>query len=922
MSESVMAVVSKAIFEKQAPKGLTVGGVWDVDRYVSKNPGLSSVAGGGALFLITVRPPDERLWLVAVLESPELGDEGWTSPANVVPVTDITPLLPRLVLATGKGIKVEKGKLGMSLQTPRVLAASDVVLLRAALGSKATAKPAKLTAPKAEPPKAAPKAVPPKVTPIRKPATVETKAASPTAKPASTALGKRLAKAAAALPDDPALALEELIDAWRAQPAAELAALVAGVQRLIPTTPFVGNSDEWVRAAKKVDVAGRAALVAGLGEGRMGDISDRLEAAHAWGPDPRVADWLIDLITNVPFTSDSSLPFWATVWQAIDGQKDPRFVPLATSLPPTWKIREGIRPKLGRALGRAVAELPPAVTLAPDELVQIAELHQRFKPAAKGGHSEAEFLAAIYADPDDDGPRMVYADWLADKGDPRAELIALQCSAEKSPANDKRIRKLLAEHGKTWLGSIAPAVGAKFEFARGFLSKASIKLKNGGDTQRYGDLPEWSTVEELEWMVPGQAPVGQEEFVRHIGPAMLNLRVAQGPSATKLLQAKQPWRIEDLLVVTSDPHLFRRLLTSPLLPLLKIIRTDYGPTPSWLLGLGQVTPHTLEIGDDRAISEWLAAMAPTSLTTLVVNTDNGEIRFVRDGKGPFRMESTGETTPAATKAQIDNVPSPLASVVSIRWCTDGIWTGTEDRIALFDPKTSRLLRGFPIRSTDDLVFSADGKRAFSSSYHHLATYDTEAGEPEWQHQGANRSSKVCCISRDGRLGLAASEGEAYFCDLEKKAIVRSVPAEYYYEASLAPDGSAWAQTTTEGVAVFTPASKKPVAEFGASADTLCWLDDGRLVCGLKDRLEIYAPLTGELLKSKPAKSVTLALSRGKQLLGLMDKHLVSLDTETLEIIWKVRTDYGPLAFSPDGKRIALVSEGKLHLFDAASGQKI
>jgi uncharacterized protein (TIGR02996 family) len=40
---------------------------------------------------------------------------------------------------------------------------------------------------------------------------------------------------------------------------------------------------------------------------------------------------------------------------------------------------------------------------------------------------QAAFLADIQANPDDDRPRLVFADWLEDHGDPaRAEFIRVQ----------------------------------------------------------------------------------------------------------------------------------------------------------------------------------------------------------------------------------------------------------------------------------------------------------------------------------------------------------------------------------------------------------------------------------------------------------------------------------------------------------------
>jgi hypothetical protein len=127
---SVLAIVSKAVFEKQASRGLAIGQTWATDRYVSKNPGLQALASGGALFLVTVRPPNERLWLVAVLESPTFGDDEWVAKANAFPIADVTELVPKLRFTTGKGVTAEPGKLGMSLQTPRELTENDVALLR------------------------------------------------------------------------------------------------------------------------------------------------------------------------------------------------------------------------------------------------------------------------------------------------------------------------------------------------------------------------------------------------------------------------------------------------------------------------------------------------------------------------------------------------------------------------------------------------------------------------------------------------------------------------------------------------------------------------------------------------------------------------------------------------------------------------
>jgi uncharacterized protein (TIGR02996 family) len=53
--------------------------------------------------------------------------------------------------------------------------------------------------------------------------------------------------------------------------------------------------------------------------------------------------------------------------------------------------------------------------------------------------SDESFLAAIIESPDDDSPRLIYADWLEDHGQPdRAEFIRVACTLEKLGEDDPR----------------------------------------------------------------------------------------------------------------------------------------------------------------------------------------------------------------------------------------------------------------------------------------------------------------------------------------------------------------------------------------------------------------------------------------------------------------------------------------------------
>src|SRR4051795_7636039 len=91
------------------------------------------------------------------------------------------------------------------------------------------------------------------------------------------------------------------------------------------------------------------------------------------------------------------------------------------------------------------------------------------------------FLRAIIDNPDDDVPRLVYADYLDEHGDPeRAEFIRAQCAVERLPPSDPecdrlydRSEDLLAANRERWLGPIDEFVDSA-KFRRVFVHHVSL----------------------------------------------------------------------------------------------------------------------------------------------------------------------------------------------------------------------------------------------------------------------------------------------------------------------------------------------------------------------------------------------------------------------------------------------------------------
>jgi uncharacterized protein (TIGR02996 family) len=110
------------------------------------------------------------------------------------------------------------------------------------------------------------------------------------------------------------------------------------------------------------------------------------------------------------------------------------------------------------------------------------------------GHLDP-FVRAVLDSPDDDNPRLVCADWLDERGDPRGEFIRVQCERAALPADDDRVGplearefELLERHAADWFGAnvrllqgergvwVEPAWPLRgfWQFERGFLERGAL----------------------------------------------------------------------------------------------------------------------------------------------------------------------------------------------------------------------------------------------------------------------------------------------------------------------------------------------------------------------------------------------------------------------------------------------------------------
>jgi hypothetical protein len=429
---SVMAIVSKAVFEKAA-RGLDLGDVWEVDHYSSQNKGLAPLSEGGDLFLVTVRPP-ETLWLVGVLASPKRTGDAWKAATNTVAIRAIDGLRSKIKFTSGVGITQKAGALGMSLQTPRVLTDDDVELLAGGVRT-------------ATPPKQATPAPAKKTTPV--PAKQQTAAPKKTLAPApkgpATLATASEQAAAGAWPS----ALATCLAVWRTAPNRELADAIAQLGASLPAATTADKN--WLAIAKAQEPASLDSLLATILDKGSVQARERVEALVEWPLDPRLDRWVAELFKAPPYTSTGARPFWTRVQPLTKRIVDGAAIEAIAAARKSKKV--SVYDFLAEYIDKAKLVAKPE---APADTKTLAAIKKALAsasakpPTAKRADA---VLEEFLADPSNDDALVPLADALIEAGDPRGELITAQLDG--SPAATKRAAEIIKSSRDALLGPLS-----------------------------------------------------------------------------------------------------------------------------------------------------------------------------------------------------------------------------------------------------------------------------------------------------------------------------------------------------------------------------------------------------------------------------------------------------------------------------------
>lgn len=362
-------------------------------------------------------------------------------------------------------------------------------------------------------------------------------------------------------------ALAHLLAAWRAVRHPRIANVIdfvseelAAKQPPIKGKTLAARMKVWYQLEQPRDPATLGTLLATPWPGTWQGALAMLQPLLAWPDDPRLAIAFARVVEAYPYDTWTSSRFYVPLIAKLDEQRDLRILPILRRQLSVSRSSYYKRSVLSSLVGsiKKLEQLypgdePPALTADVARALATLELRYRDRIATERQQvsSEADLLAAIFADPRDLAARAVYADHLAERGDPRGELVTLQLARADGTASDAalaRERKLLEEHARTWAGALdAWLEETPRSFEGGFLAGGSLRwrFQYGSDfsVDRMLRDPSWALIRRLETR-------GEDELLRELidRPELRSLREVRVtfPTAAELATGPVREHIEAL----------------------------------------------------------------------------------------------------------------------------------------------------------------------------------------------------------------------------------------------------------------------------------------------------------------------------------------------------------------------------------------
>lgn len=264
-------------------------------------------------------------------------------------------------------------------------------------------------------------------------------------------------------------------------------------------------------------------------------------------------------------------------------------------------------------------------------------------------------LEVVYESPEDDARRMVLADVLLDRGDPRGEFIQRQAALPRLVGLQRddavaELWQLQRQYAGQWAGGLAGALELNdCTFHLGFLDTAVVSWRvSPAEVRRLAGRPEWRTVRAVAftWPGPGLDPAGrrnpasvtQAELLRRM-PWVRGVSGLLFPAWQALGLELELDAVQVVLDGNPDEAFYSRLDASPTVRRLGLSSVKWAPplkpAPVWgrLLGPSRQQLALEAMGEPGAWARLARRLPLKSLAVRTSRSGNAWFDFGRRGDG-------------------------------------------------------------------------------------------------------------------------------------------------------------------------------------------------------------------------------------------------------------------------------------------------